>query len=374
MHDKRSVLFIDTTLRDGEQAAGVHFSLREKIRIAAQLEACGITVFEAGIPAMGREAVHEFKTIIKRFGSMKGIAWSRASKKDLEACLRADAENIHVSLPASDIMLEKKLGWSRIKALDIMADIMQLCSNEGVGFSVGAEDASRADAVFLKAFFDLAVQSGAYRLRYADTLGIEEPLSVYEKMKHYTAIYGSLMEYHAHNDLGLASANALSAVRAGCAVSLTVCGLGERSGNAALEQLAASVELILGQNSGIKLDRLPELCAVVAAASRRPVPPDKPIIGEKSFCHESGIHVDGLIKCRTLYTGIDPACFGRDHQYLPGPYSGSAALKKYAEQYGHRLDDIEVRLLQDGIKKHWSSIKSPDPWIRFETILKKEFV
>ena len=369
MMDKGPATIIDTTLRDGEQAAGVAFSRDSRLKIARALVGAGVQELEALIPAMGRDVERDFARLAEEVGAERLISWNRMRRSDVDASFRAGARKIHLSVPVSDAMLEKKLGWSRREALSETKALVTYCRDRGSDVIVGAEDASRADPAFLLDLAGTAALSGAFRVRYADTLALHDPFAAYYAARSLVTGIGVQVEYHAHNDLGLASANALAAASAGAAVSVTVGGLGERAGNAALEQVAAALELQKGVSTGIDLRRLPSLCALVFASARRPIPEDKPLVGSRSFSHESGIHVDGLLKDAALYEFVRPEAFGRERAFIPGRHSGRAALRHCAALLGYRLDGAELDGLVSRVRSRWEEGSPTDPWQAFAELL-----
>ena len=367
------VTLVDCTLRDGEQAAGVAFPRENRLGLARLLARAGLRELEAGIPAMGREDIESFAELARELPGLRLIAWNRMDRADVDASFLAGARVVHASLPVSDIMLEKKLGWTRSRCLRATRDILGYCMDRGSETIVGAEDASRADPSFLEDFFAVAVEAGASRLRYADTVGRQDPFAAYKAMAALAPRYGALLEYHAHNDLGLATANALAAVEGGAkALSVTVGGMGERAGNAALEQVAAALPILRGLDSGVDLQLLPDLCDAFAEASGRPIPADRPIVGSAVFAHESGIHVDGLLKDPELYEFVRPAAFGRTRTFVPGIHSGAAALGHCARLLGRALPPDRVRSMRSRVRERWSRGAPSDPWRAFSELLDAE--
>jgi len=232
----------------------------------------------------------------------------------------------------------------------------------GMEVSVGAEDASRADIDFLLQAAETAESVGARRFRFADTLGVLDPFATYEVLRTLRVSVDMELEMHAHDDLGLATANTLAAVKAGAThINTTVNGLGERAGNAPLEEAVMALRHLHGIESGIDGHHFPQISRLVALASGRPVSANKSIVGEGVFTHESGIHVDGLIKNPANYQNFDPEEVGRDHRLVLGKHSGSnAVIRAYAEM-GLLLGEMQVGSILARIRQYAGSVKrAPD--------------
>lgn len=260
---------IDTTLRDGEQTAGLAFTPAEKIAIAKALDRVGLAGIEAGIPAMGREEQETLQSILALRLKTPLIAWNRANLHDITAAAQCGFSILHVSVPISDLHIRHKLRKTRKWVLRALTDSLILARSLGCRVFVGAEDAARADAAFFLQVAAIAAAEGAERIRYADTVGCLDPFTVYQQMKELVPRCALPIEVHFHNDFGLAAANTVAAFQAGVKLaSVTVNGIGERAGNAPLEQVAAALGDLCGCDVGIKRSKLPFLMKRVAAACR----------------------------------------------------------------------------------------------------------
>jgi homocitrate synthase NifV len=324
---------IDTTLRDGEQSPGVHFSLQQKIAIASLLDQIGIQELEVGTPAMGTEVQNDIREILTSGFSFRSCGWCRTRVEDLDAAAYAGLNQVHISLPSSALHLES-LGWSYQHAIHQLQKILKIAYLEFDLVSVGIQDASRAHEEFIEELILLAESEGVFRIRLADTCGIMTPEDTSALFNWVNEIAPNLeYEFHGHNDFGLATANSLVALNNGAdCVSTTVCGIGERAGNAATEAVLMASRHLYDNPMGLNPRVIQNLCDLVSNSSNQAIPPQQPICGTQIFTHESGIHVRGQIHNELTYQAYKPQETGHSpSQIVFGSHSGLSAVKFFME-------------------------------------------
>jgi homocitrate synthase NifV len=337
---------VDTTLRDGEQAPGVSFSEQEKINIVKKLDQAGVDIIEIGVPAAGQKECEMIESVLDLNLDAQIFTWNRMRLADVKAALSCGSRNLHVSVPVSDIQINKKLGRDKDWVLEKTEEVLSFCLEKNCQVTVGAEDASRADRGFLFKFYDLVQSYNVQRVRYADTLGILSPMETYKKMKEIKDSFKLDIDFHAHNDFGLATANALNAYKAGVRnISCTINGIGERAGNTAVEEIIMALKYIEEVKIDFDLTKLMELSKVVEKASGIKMSQNKAIVGRDVFAHESGIHVDGLLKDEENYQFFSPEDIGRTKKIVLGKSSGSSGVVYKFRELGldinqQQADDI----------------------------------
>lgn len=343
LEEDAKVYIVDTTLRDGEQTAGVVFSNEEKIQIARYLDQIGIDQIEVGIPVMGGDEKKCIKEIVQMGLKSSIMAWNRAVISDLKESLDCGVDAVAISISTSDIHIVHKLQTTREDVLRRMADAVKFAKDHNLYVSVNAEDASRSNIEYLTEFALIAKHAGADRLRFCDTVGTLDPLTTFRYIKTLRDAVGLDIEMHTHNDFGMATANSLAGVYAGANhVGVTVNGLGERAGNSCLQEVIMGLKYLMKINVDYNTPLFREVAQYVAEASGRALPVSKPIVGSNIFAHESGIHGDGVLKNPLTYEVFKPEEVGLERQIIIGKHSGSASIRSKFREYLISLSDQEA--------------------------------
>lgn len=336
------IYIVDTTLRDGEQTAGVVFSNEEKVRIACYLDQIGIDQIEAGIPVMGGFEKDCIKEIVRMGLKSSIMAWNRAVIDDIKESIECGVDAVAISISTSDIHIEHKLQTTRGDVLKRMADAVKFAKDNNLYVSVNAEDASRSDMDYLTEFALIAKHAGANRLRFCDTVGTLNPLTTFRYIKTLRDAVGLDIEMHTHNDFGMATANSLAGMYAGANhVGVTVNGLGERAGNSCLQEVIMCMRHLMKIDVSYNTTLFREVAMYVAEASGRALPVNKAIVGANIFAHESGIHGDGVLKNPLTYEAFLPEEVGLERQMVIGKHSGSNSIKAKFREYGNEISEEE---------------------------------
>jgi 2-isopropylmalate synthase len=352
------VVFFDTTLRDGEQSPGCSMTTQEKLTMAHALEDLGVDIIEAGFAMASEGDFAAIATITQAVRKPRIASLARAKSEDIEMAARAlqfaDRARIHVFLASSDLHLEYKLKMSRQQALDQTAESVRLARSLVDDVEFSPEDATRADRDYLVEMVRVAVEAGATTINMPDTVGYTTPeeygMMFREVRERIPAIdaQGIILSSHCHDDLGLAVANSLAAIRGGARqVECTINGIGERAGNAALEEIAAALYVRrdhFGLQNNIVLDRLYPASQVLGQIITFRPSPNKAVVGDNAFAHESGIHQHGMLANPLCYEIMTPTLVGvaKTHLVL-GKHSGRAALRHRLEQLGFALTREELQ-------------------------------
>jgi len=352
---RATVVISDTTLRDGEQMPGVVFSPAEKRRLARLLDELGIPLIEAGFPAVSAEEAEAIRSIVED-RAVDGRALiqviSRPVDRDIDAALSTGAHSIAVFIGTSPSHLQSKLRMT-VDEVQLAVDAaVRRAKRAGRQVVFAAEDATRTDPEVLRRICLAAAEAGADALGIADTVGIANPVSMTALVRRLAAEVPLPLAVHCHNDLGLATANSLAGVLAGASgVQCSVLGIGERAGNAPLEQVVLALQASLGYDTGLDTTRLQPLADYVADLVGVSIPPFQPVVGGHAFTHESGLHLDGITQDPSTYEPYRPEILGRQRQIVLGKHSGVSAVLAVAEAAGIELDSAQARQVLAAIKE-----------------------
>lgn len=359
-----NVFFFDTTLRDGEQSPGATMNRNEKTRLARQLETLGVDIIEAGFPASSQGDFESVRDIAQAVQGCQVAALCRALPADIDRAWEAVRHNpqgrIHTFLATSDIHMRYKLRKEPHQVLEMAEAAVKYAAAKTSNVEFSAEDASRSDRDFLCRVLERAIAAGATTINIPDTVGYTQPQEFAELiaylLENVTGSHKAVFSVHCHNDLGLAAANTLAALKAGARqAEVTLSGIGERAGNAALEEVVMSLEVrkdFYQLTSNIKKEQLYPSSRLLSLIIGQPIPPYKPIVGVNAFAHESGIHQDGMLKNRQTYEIMTPESVGRQEEDMVlGKHSGRAALVKRLQDLGYRLSAEQIDIVFEAMKK-----------------------
>ncbi|NIP62746.1 MAG: 2-isopropylmalate synthase [Nitrosopumilaceae archaeon] len=348
------VRIFDTTLRDGEQTPGVTLSVEKKVLIAKKLDELGVDVIEGGFPIISEGERKALKLMVKENLNAEICGLARTNKKDIDAAIDSDLNYIHTFIATSDIHLKYKLNISREEAVSKAIDAVEYAKSHGLQVEFSAEDATRSDREFLKQMFGNVAKAGADRIDIPDTVGYATPQYMADITKDAIQASNLPISVHCHNDFGLAVANALSGIQAGAECAhVTINGIGERAGNASLEELVMSLNCLQFDKkweTGINTKLLYETSRYISKMVGMPVQANKAIVGENAFGHESGIHTHGVLSNPLTYEPISPELVGRTRWLQVGKHAGIHGLKAMLKEYGINPEEGQGRQILERVK------------------------
>ncbi len=348
------VRIFDTTLRDGEQTPGVALSPEQKLHIAHKLDELGVDAIEAGFPVVSQGERKGVKLITEANLKAEICGLTRTNKKDIDAAVDCGLTYIHNFIATSDIHLEHKLKITRDEALQQAIEAVEYAKSRGLQVEFSAEDATRSDREFLKKVFSEVAKAGADRIDIPDTVGYSTPQYIAEITKDAIEASKLPVSVHCHNDFGLAVANAISGIQAGAQCAhVTINGIGERAGNASLEEFVMALQCLQFDTkweTGIKTQLLYDTSRYISNLVGVPVQPNKAIVGENAFGHESGIHTHGVLNNPLTYEPISPELVGRTRWFQVGKHAGAHGMNSMLKEYGIEPDKEQTTQILEKVK------------------------
>lgn len=346
------IRIFDTTLRDGEQAPGVSLTPEQKLEIAIQLDRLGVDVIEAGFPVASEGERKAFELIRDAGLRAEICALARADQRDVDAAIEVEPDSIHVFYSTSDIHLRNVLGVSRNEALERISRYVSYVKDHGFICEFSPMDATRTDLEFLKQACWAAEEAGADRINIPDTVGVMTPGRMYDLIKEIRGVVRIPISVHCHNDFGLAVANTLAGIEAGAVQAhVTVNGIGERAGNAALEEVVMALSLLYGKKTNIDASQIYATSQLVRRLTGIQLQPHKPIVGDNAFAHESGIHVKGVIVDPCAFEPFSPELVGRVRKIVAGKHAGKHGIKTMLEESGLKLTESQLEEIVRRVKE-----------------------
>ena len=349
--DFMNIKILDTTLRDGEQTPGVSLTSSEKLLIANKLDEIGLDYIEAGSAITSEGERKSIKNITQQGLNAEILSFSRPLTVDIDYCLDCDVDGVNLVVPTSELHITDKLKMNFEELLDLSNSAVEYCKDHGLIVELSGEDASRSDIGFLRTVFNNAIEHGADRLCVCDTVGILTPETSYELFNNLKELKAPLSS-HCHNDFGLAVANTLASVMGGATeIHTTVNGIGERAGNTSFEECVVSINNLLSDfSTNIKINEIYSTSKLVARLTGVYIQPNKAIVGENAFSHESGIHSDGIIKNSATYEPFTPELVGRKRQFILGKHMGTHGLNNKLKEFGLEVSEDQLKQIFDEVK------------------------
>ncbi|MBA7502588.1 2-isopropylmalate synthase [subsurface metagenome] len=348
----KQVRIFDTTLRDGEQTPGVSFTPDQKILIARQLDKLGVDTIEAGTPASSDGERKAVAAIAKAGLNAEICGLARPIKEDVDAALGCDVDCVHVFISTSDLHLKHMLKMTRGQVLQLAVEYVEYAKDHGVVVEFSAMDATRTDLTFLKQIYQAVIDVGVDRINVPDTVGVITPGGMNYLISQLKPIIKVPISVHCHDDLGLAVANSLAAVEAGAEqVQVAVNGIGERAGNASLEEIVIAFRVLYGIKPKIRTKLLVETSDLLERMTGIPVPPNKAIVGDNAFAHVSGIHAHGVLEFPGTYEPISPELVGHHRRLALGKLTGRHSVEKQLRTIGVKATKVQLTEITERVKK-----------------------
>lgn len=348
----KKVVLWDETLRDGEQMPGVHFTPDEKFAIAEKLSDVGVDVFNAGIPVVSAEEARSVSCIAHAGLKAKVLAAGRTVPGDIEAIIKSGVTHAAIFVAASNVHLQYKLRMTQDEVLKASVESVARAHDAGLHVAFVTEDTVRAPLDYVERLYKAAIEAGADRVVVCDTVGVMTPLTFRWFLREFKRrVKPKDWSVHCHNDFGLATANTLTALEEGVdAPHVCVNGLGERAGNTSFEEVVMGLEVLYGVKTGIKTEKIYDLCRTVEELSGIPLPANKALVGYNSFSHEAGIHTHGILRNTLTYEPLQPELVGRTRQFVLGKHTGKAAIVEKLREKGVTATDEQVSQLLQSVK------------------------
>lgn len=375
------IVVYDSTLRDGEQMPGVHFTIEQKLVIAHKLADAGVHQIEAGFPAVSEQEREAVKAVVGLGLESEVLCLARTTQSDIDAAADCDVDMVLLFIATSDLHMRYKLKMSREEVVRRAVTSVEYARARGLKVSLSTEDSTRSDVLFLKEVYRASEEAGVSRLGITDTLGCAGPEAISFLVKKIRDSTRLPLSAHLHNDFGLGLANSIAALDSGAeAIATTVGGIGERAGNVPLEQLAMALKHLYKRDIGIRTEMLTDLTRMVYEAAGMPLSVNQPWVGQNAFSHESGIHVAAVLNCPMTYECVNPEEVGNRRRLVLGKHTGTAlvrawlgersigasqeqicdivrAIKKAGEEHGRVSEDEFWKIVDDVMAR---AEKNPD--------------
>lgn len=350
----QKVLFWDETLRDGEQTPGLFFTVEEKVEIAKMLDDLGVGIMDVGIPVVSPKEFEACKAIAREGTTNTVIlAASRAKRADIDACVDAGAQETSIFIACSDLHLKYKLRMTREQVIHATVESIEYAKERGIERCFVTEDTVRSDLDFVADLYNAAIDAGAKRAVICDTVGVCTPSTAKWFVREFKKrVKPVQLSWHGHNDFGMAVANSLAAVEEGVEIPHgCINGIGERAGNASLEEMILALEVLYGKDTGIKIEKVYQVSKRIEELTGIPLATQKPLVGTNAYSHESGIHTHGVLKHTLTYEPIHPEMIGRGREFVFGKHTGTTSVEEKLKDRGVVATQEQVKALTDLIKK-----------------------